>query len=265
MSRTAQNRHFSTGHYVDLRADGAAADLASGLSERGLVTLDGLDSRAAVLELATRHVDLTPHRDSDPDGLTVIRNTGRHTGRPGFAGLGDSALAPHTERSGTPRPPRLMLLACARPAQGGGTSLLTDGRAVHADLVRFHPEAAESLSEEFAGFFGGQDGVFAPVFQPAPDGRIRVRLRLDDLVRWHPLVARHLRVLTETIARHQQPLLLGAGEGYVLDNWRWLHARTAFTGPRHLFRALGHPRFPLPEGFAADIPGGRPAALLETA
>jgi hypothetical protein len=249
--------------YVDLRADGAEGHVVSGLREHGLVTLDGLDRRAAVLELAAWYLDVTAHPDSDPDGLTVIRDTGRHAEFPGFAGLGNGALAAHTERSGTSRPPRLMLFACTRPAEEGGASLLADGRAVYTDLIAARPDAAEALAEAYAGFFGGQDGVFAPVFRQIPEDRICLRLRLDDLVQWHPRVTPHVRVLTETIARHQLPLCLGAGDAYLLDNSRWLHARTAFFGPRRLYRALGNPRFELPEGFAISQADSWPLPALE--
>jgi alpha-ketoglutarate-dependent taurine dioxygenase len=266
MSRTAATScDLFAEHYVDLRAEGAAAHVAAGLRERGLVTLDGLDSRAAVLELAARYLDVAPHRDSDPDGLTVIHNTHQHTSRPGFAGLGSGSLAPHTERSGTPFPPRLMLVACARPAEEGGANLLTDGHKVYADLALSHPDAVEALSEDSAGFFGGQDGVLAPVFRHTCDQRVTVRLRLDELVRWHPLVTRHIRALTEALARHQQPLLLDAGDAFLLDNSRWLHARTAFTGPRRLYRALGNPHYPLPEGSAARALGQKAVSVLEKA
>lgn len=62
--------------------------------------------------------------------------------------------------------------------------------------------------------------------------------------------APHVRALTETVTRHQQPVHLDAGCAYLLDNSRWLHARTAFSGPRRMYRALGSPRFELPDGFA---------------
>lgn len=264
MSRAAAatSRDLFAEHYVNLRANGAHEAVVAGLREHGLVTLDGLDSRAAVLDLATRFLDVTAHPDSDPDGLTVICNTHRHADRPGFAGLGNSDLASHTERSGTPRPPRLMLFACARPAEEGGASLLTDGRAVYTALAMSHPDAVEAFSEDRAGFFGGPDGVFAPVFGRTPDERILVRLRLDELVRWNPLAAQHVRVLTETITRHQQRLFLDAGDAYLLDNSRWLHARTAFAGPRRLYRALGSPRFELPEGFAIGERDRQPLPVL---
>lgn len=266
MSRpAAPGRDLFAEHYVDLRAPGAEGHVAAGLRKHGLVTLDGLDSRAAVLELAARFLDVARHRDSDPDGLTVIHNTHQHVGRPGFAGLGSGSLAPHTERSGTPSPPHLLLVACARPAEEGGASLLADGHVVYADLALSHPDAVEALSEDSAGLFGGQDGVLAPVFRHMPDQRVTVRLRLDELVRWHPLATRHIRVLTEVLARHQQPLLLDAGDAFLLDNTRWLHARTAFAGPRRLYRALGNSHYLLPEGFVASAPGQKAVSVVEKA
>ncbi|MBM9508056.1 TauD/TfdA family dioxygenase [Actinacidiphila acididurans] len=264
MSRAAvPSRDLFAEHYVDHRADGAKEIITSRLRRHGLVTLDGLDSRAAVLKLTAKYLDIVSHRDSDSDGLTVIHNTRRHHDRPGFAGLGAGALAPHTERSGTPSPPRLMLFVCARPAEEGGDTFLTDGLDVYTDLAAERPEAVEALSEDLAGFFGGQDGVFAPVFRSTGDGRVSVRLRLDDLVRWNPLVNPHIPALTVAIHRRRQRLLLEAGDAYLIDNSRWLHARTAFAGPRRMYRALGNPRFSLPAGFALPDRQTRPA--LETA
>lgn len=104
------------------------------LQRDGLVTLDGLGDRSAVVKFARSVMAMTPHRDSEPDGLTVIRDTGRHADRPGFAGLGSGEVLPHTEGSGTPAPPRLLLLACSQVAQSGGVSTLVDGAAVLAEL-----------------------------------------------------------------------------------------------------------------------------------
>ncbi|MFI0354257.1 TauD/TfdA family dioxygenase [Actinomadura sp. 9N407] len=249
------------------------------LRQRGLVVLDGLTSRGDVLALAERIMDITIHRDSAPDGLTTIRDTGVHAGRRGFAGFTDQELAPHTERSSVPAPPRLMLLVCARPAGRGGECLLTDARAVHAELVANRPEAAARLSDPRTAFFGAGDGHATQVFTVHPDGRISVRLRLDGLARWSPMVQPYVRDLLDAVIAHQRPLRLAAGQGYVLDNTRWLHARNAFTGPRLCWRALGEPRFWLPTGFApapktfparrpegprdAPIAAGRAALLID--
>ncbi|MFE7115287.1 hypothetical protein ACFU99_07645 [Streptomyces sp. NPDC057654] len=58
-------------HYVDLTHGQALTTLASQLSDRGLAT------RSAVRAAVTRIMELIPHQDSDPDGLTTIRNTTR--------------------------------------------------------------------------------------------------------------------------------------------------------------------------------------------
>ncbi|MET8247782.1 hypothetical protein ABZV31_27265 [Streptomyces sp. NPDC005202] len=56
-------------------------------------------------------------------------------------------------------------------------------------------------------------------------------------------------LLRSAITASQRRLTLRTGQGYLLDNHRWLHARTRFTGDRRLLHALGEPRFALPDGF----------------
>ncbi|UKY47878.1 TauD/TfdA family dioxygenase [Streptomyces inhibens] len=126
---------FFADHYVNIRASHAGDVLAAQLRETGLVTVEGLQTRNEVLTFATRVMAITPHPHSAPDGLTLIRDTGSHAHRAGFAGLGSGELQAHTERSGIPRPPRLMLLVCLRPAPRGGDVLLADGRDVYDLLV----------------------------------------------------------------------------------------------------------------------------------
>jgi hypothetical protein len=213
------------------------------LRSTGMVLLDRLPTRQDVLNAASRIMRITAHRDSDPDGLTVIRDTGLHAGREGFAGLGNGEVLPHTERSSILIPPRLMVLVCARPATTGGECLLADGHVVYDDLAANHPDALAALSEPRSAFFGGGDGHLGAIFTLRHDRRRpEVRLRWDGLARFSPLLQPYLPVLRAAITRHQRVLTLDAGQGYVLDNTRWLHARTAFTGPRLCYRALGDPK-----------------------
>ncbi|MFD0262411.1 TauD/TfdA family dioxygenase [Kitasatospora indigofera] len=227
---------------------------AAVLRERGVVRLGRLGGRDDVLEAAERFMaSLLQHRDADPDGLTVVRDTGRHQGRAGFAGLGRGDLSLHTECAQLPRPPRLLLLACARTAETGGESLVVDGRAVLAELAGFHPAALEALAAPRAAYFGGADGHFAPVLEHLPDGRWRLRLRQDPLARFSPGAEAHLPALRSAVERNTTRLRLACGQGLVLDNHRILHGRTAFVGARILLRALGepHPAFGLDSGFPA--------------
>ncbi|MCX5206729.1 TauD/TfdA family dioxygenase [Streptomyces sp. NBC_00237] len=244
-------------HCVNASLPGATDRITAGLRDSGLVVLTGVASRTDVLALAARIMTVAAHRDSDSDGLTTLRDTRRHAGRAGFAGLGNGGLEPHTERSGIPVPPRLMLLVCGQAAESGGDSILVDGRAVHADLLTRSPTSVRVLSQRCTAYFGGGDGHPSQVFTVYDDHRVAVRLRLDGLARFSPIVQPHLPVLRTALQRQQVRLPLLPGQGYVLDNSRWLHARTAFTGDRVCWRALGQPRFVLPEGFVPDAAARR--------
>ncbi|MEU0253124.1 TauD/TfdA family dioxygenase [Streptomyces sp. NPDC006184] len=245
---TRSERLFAD-HFVNLRAPHASDVIAAQLRETGLVTLDGMTTRREVLSFASRLMAITPHPHGAPDGLTLIHNTGSHAHRAGFAGLSNGELLPHTERSGTPTPPRLILLVCLQPASAGGETLLADGRDVHARLVSENRAAAVALCQPRTAYFGAGAGHASQVFTIQADGRISIRLRQDGLARWSPIVQPYLPILRSAIAASHRRLTLRAGQGYLLDNHRWLHARTRFTGDRRLLRALGEPRFALPDGF----------------
>jgi hypothetical protein len=236
-------------HYVDLTSADAEAKVAERLRCTGLIIFDGLAERRSVLAFATRIMAVTPHRDSDSDGLTTIRDIPGKCGLAGYAGLGRGELLAHTEGSSLPEPPRLLLLACQRPADQGGECLLADGRAVHADLSTSWHEAAVMLSRPRTAFFGAGDGHCTQVFTVHPGGRVTLSLRQDGLARWSPLASPYLPYLGKAITRHQFRLPLAPGQGYLLDNHRWLHARTQFTGDRCYLRALGEPRAGLADGF----------------
>ncbi|MER0476926.1 TauD/TfdA family dioxygenase [Streptomyces sp. Edi2] len=243
-------------HYVDHRNSCADNLIFERLHANGLVLIDFLTSRQAVLDFARRVMEIAAHRDSDPDGLTTIHDTRRHAQQAGFAGFGNGALLAHTESSSVPHPPKLMLLACQRAAGSGGEILLADGQAIYAELAERWPEAADALSQPGTAFYGDGGGHPARVFTPYPDGRIALRLRQDRLARFSPLVTRHLPRLYKVIDAHQHPVALSPGQGYLVDNERWLHARKAFSGHRRCLRALGAPTSPLQVGFAAGAVAG---------
>ncbi|WP_198358223.1 TauD/TfdA family dioxygenase [Streptomyces fildesensis] len=223
------------------------AERSSWLAERlrgcGLATVSGLPTRGTVLGFVHSVMRLTPHRDSDRDGLTTIHNTSlpHRAPLPGFAGFGNGELAPHTERSSIPRPPRLMLLVCLRPALEGGECGLIDGQAVLADLDAHHPEIAEELAVPRSAYFGDGGGHLAQVITHLGPDRASLRLRLDELVKFSPHLTPHLPVLRAVLDRHRTNLTLSVGQGYLLDNHRWLHSRGPFTGERLMVRALGDP------------------------
>lgn len=60
------------------------------------------------------------------------------------------------------------------------------------------------------------------------------------------------------IARYMQTFRLGAGDGVLLSNTRWLHGRDPYSGRRTLLRVLGDP---LP---STGIMPGFPSPALAT-
>ncbi|MGW1411874.1 TauD/TfdA family dioxygenase [Streptomyces sp. NPDC002403] len=232
-----------------------AGGIAEQLREHGMVMVNGLTSRESVLAFARRTMTLTPHRDSDPDALTTIHDIGWKAQQPGLEGLGSGELRAHTERSSVPEPPRLMLLVCLRPAVTGGKALLTDGQAVLDHLATHNPGAVEPLSLPGTAFFGDGGGHPSQIFTRHPDGRVSLRFRQGELAQFSPMVEHFLPDLRAAITAHERSVALSQGQGYLIDNHRYLHARTAFSGRRLCVRALGEPLFPIQPGFGTGGAG----------
>lgn len=230
----------------DLRHPGGRARMRQLLARDGLAVFHGAHNRAEMLMAAATMMTVLPHPDSGPDGITAITDLGAAGEHPGAAGFSRRELAAHTDRSSVPAPPALLMTVCARPAHAGGASTLTDGQAVYAELAAASPEVLAALTRPRSVLFGGAGGHLGAVFTATPatvasPARLHLRLRLDDLVTFAPDLLTHLPALRLAIARRTITVPLGAGQGYILDNHRWLHAREQFTGTRTLYRVLGHP------------------------
>ena len=55
---------------------GCVPPVAQRLRDTALIIFDGLAGRRSLLAFATRIMAMTPHRDSDSDGLTTIHDIG---------------------------------------------------------------------------------------------------------------------------------------------------------------------------------------------
>ena len=213
--------------------------IAAELRDYGLATFAGIADRAALIAVARRLMRIRAHRDAAPDGVTKITDMGGDAC--GYAAFTDSGLIPHTDGSGVPNPPGLLLLTCVQPAEEGGATQVVDGAQIIATLARKHPAALRSLSAPRAAFFGGADGCPGSVFEPVGPDRTRIRLRLDDLVRFSPDAAAVIPLLRTVLSRHLNTLHLEPGDAVLLCNTRWLHGRQAFDGRRVMLRILGDP------------------------
>jgi alpha-ketoglutarate-dependent taurine dioxygenase len=241
-------------HHADMADPAWQPSVEARLRDYGLVTFAGITDRAALITIARRLMAIRTHRDAAADGITEITEiTDRDTTAAGYAAFTDAELTPHTDGSSMPDPPGLLLLTCVQPASAGGATLLADGAQIITTLAARHPAALRSLSAPRAARFGADGGYLGSVFEPAGPDRLRIRLRLDDLVRFSADAATAIPSLRTAISRDLKTVHLGPGDSILLCNTRWLHGRSPFNGHRTVLRILGDP---LP---AAGILPGFPA------
>jgi alpha-ketoglutarate-dependent taurine dioxygenase len=221
-------------------AAGDQVAVVGALTHHGLALVEGLADSAHLLRVARSVATVVPHRDSASDGVTTLVNLGSAENG-AFAGFSSCALPPHTDRSGVANPPGLLVLGCSQPATSGGQCVLIDGQAVYNTLAETEPDALAALCAPRSVLFGGASGHLGAIFTEYDGGRVTIRLRQDDLVNFSPEVSRWLPMLRAAIDQHVHELDLSAGQGYLLDNHRWLHGRRAFTGHRVVHRVNADP------------------------
>jgi len=236
---------------VDLREPDTTAQIMTGLTTHGITVFHSAVRRDDLLRVARSFMTIRLHRDSDSDGVTRIARRPAPVDAPSLAGLTGRKLWPHTEGTAVDQPPRILMLACIRPAQSGGRSPLVDGRDLYDEIAHTDPAMLAALSAPRSACFGGGPCHLGSVFQQTVRGQVTVRLRFDELARFSPTLTPYLDRLRTLVRQRAITIDLRAGHGYILLNDRWLHGRTRFTGHREMLRIIGDPlaHHELPKGF----------------
>jgi alpha-ketoglutarate-dependent taurine dioxygenase len=221
-----------TGPYVEER-------IAQALSQNGLIIFDGIQSRGELLQLCSRLGTIVKHRDADEAGLTRIAQRSDLQSGEGYQAFTSSHLTLHTDGSSIPEPPTLVVLWCEQPAAEGGASLFVDGKQLYQILANDHPQVLETLSTPNSALFAGAEPpVYGSIFSTGADDSICVRFRYDGLGYYAAPVCSVLPIFLELLERHTLAIPLQKQQGYILQNGRWLHGRTAFRGEREMYRIL---------------------------
>lgn len=219
-----------------LGTDGA--DPIRSLREAGIFTFTAASAEEFHREI-TKLGRMLPHRDADEQGVTVIEYTPCLSGKPGYQAMGRQALEPHTDSTGKAHPPRSVALFCESAAGAGGEALFIDGHQVYNVLCERHPEVLRALSEpESAVFRSGDSSFVGSVFSRNANGSLQIRFRSDNLGYYSSEAAAHLVTLHRLLASHVWTLGLRPGQGYLIDNHRYLHGRRPFQGSRRMLRIL---------------------------
>ncbi|AKQ64936.1 gamma-butyrobetaine hydroxylase, putative [Myxococcus hansupus] len=177
------------------------------------------------------------------EDLRTDNTTNLHTDQLGYT---DSAVQLHTDQPFLERPPRYQLLHCQRPAEVGGENSVVDGLAAALHLADVDSHAFDLLRTVPVTFHRKQRDfervLTAPLLDFAAPGGFRIRysyftlaphrVPFAEMEAWYRAYNRFAKLVRDE--HHQYRFRLGEGDLLVYDNWRMLHARTAFSGARWL-------------------------------
>jgi hypothetical protein len=155
---------------IQLGRPGSIDHVVDDLQSKGLALLTGISGRADVLAFGRAIAAVRTHRDGSPDGVTTIAQRASAADTVGMGGFSARGLIPHTDGSALPESPRLLIMACLRPAVEGGDSVLIDGYQVYQAIAGTDPQMLDALCARDSVHFGTGAGYLGSIFQPLPGG-----------------------------------------------------------------------------------------------
>jgi alpha-ketoglutarate-dependent taurine dioxygenase len=233
--------HFQA-FYVDISQKNAAQMIQTDLKKRGLVTFDQIHSVEELRLFCSKFGKTLMHRDSDKYGVTRIINREMMLPEDGYQAFTNAALTLHTDGSSIAEPATLVVFWCAHPGETGGLSLFVDGKRIYQFLAEHHPSILQTLVKPRSVIFAGAEAPLeSAIFSKLPDGKIRIRFRYDSLGYYSAPVSSTLPLFLRLLEQHKIMFALQKHQGYIIQNGRWLHGRTAFSGGREAYRMLIQP------------------------
>ena len=115
-----------------------------------------------------------------------------------------------------------------------------DGQQVIDAIKAEHESLYELMSNAKYSSFRGDDGTFQPRPLYSEDSLI-LRFRFDDGIQLSVSLIASFPELRQIIYEHAFAVALRPGQSYIVDNHRFLHGRTSFSGSRELLRVLAYP------------------------
>jgi len=225
--------------YLDVMEEHAEEQIAHALARDGMITFDTIRSTGQLLRLCTRLGTIVNPRDADEAGLTRIVKRSDIQPTDGYQAFTASHLTLHTDGSSTPDPATMVVLWCAQPAEEGGVSLFVDGKQIYQALAKEYPHVLQALTAPNSALFAGSEApLYGSVFSTLTDGTICLRFRYDGLGYYAAPVCSVLPLFIDLLGQHTISFTLQKQQGYILQNGRWLHGRTAFRGEREMYRVL---------------------------
>jgi len=150
-----------------------------------------------------------------------------------------SELFFHTDRSGWESPPDLLITMLKIKSETGGETILVDGQQVIEFIKTHHADLYDLVTHPKYSSFRADDGSFhpRPLYSECSD---LLRFRFDDGIQLSASLIDRFTELRSILFEHAYAISLEPGQSYVVNNHRFLHGRTSFTGSRELLRVLAY-------------------------
>lgn len=175
------------------------------------------------------------------EDLRTDNTTNQNTDQLGYT---DAPVLLHSDQPFLEVPPRYQLLHCMRPADRGGESTIADGVQAARHLRSIDAHAFELLARIPVRFHRVQKEfervLVAPVIRTEGDDVVQVRSSyftmapqqapFNEMESWYRAYDRFTGLVADP--RHHYRFRLEARDFLIYDNFRMLHARTGFEGPR---------------------------------
>ncbi|KAL5360944.1 Clavaminate synthase-like protein [Aspergillus floccosus] len=143
----------------------------------------------------------------------------------------------HTAHSGWDHPPRVLMSALQTKSTTGGESIFVDTKLVIKTIKEQNPSLYIFITSPKHISFRTDEGQFVP--RPIYDEQADLfRFRFDDGIQFSASENSRAFELLDTMSRNAFYVSLEPGQGYVIDNHRFLHGQTSTSGPRELLRVL---------------------------
>ena len=234
-----------TAQYADIVSDKGCSEWLENIDKYGFCLLQGCpvdnseDSNTEFIAAQTANYV----RNSVFDGVWRFEDNYEHAD----TAYNNNSLPLHTDGTYSHDPPGLQMLHCVKYEATGGVSILSDGFKVLSVFKEECPESFELLLKTQMSFSYHDTeravllrNVTAPVVVDEY-GDVK-QLRFNDCDRdpfpysASPALYRAWHNLSEIVKRKQNcvQFQLTPGNTLVFDNWRLMHARTAFNGKRKI-------------------------------
>lgn len=227
------------------------SQMQSLIASNGIAFFEEDFNQEQFIEFGKKFGEIYLHRDSITNGITVVKSViNKENVDSGFYGLTSSSLFPHTDRSSLDEPPNILALYCKNQSGEGGESTLVDIKDVIEEMSKHSDIENHPIFEMNSAIFDdGKTSHKGSIIEKVKDGSYYLRFRNDEFGYFNSKIFPSIKMFQETVLNKKVTVKLNDGQGFIINNGRFLHGRNEFNGNREMWRLLLSDNFMQHKGF----------------